>query len=90
MKIEIIGSHLCPDTLYALHKLKERNIEFDFLDLSASFLALKQYLDRRDTAQIFEPVKKSGRLGIPLFVIDDFPTFDLADLLKIIQAGQSI
>lgn len=30
MKITIIGSHLCPDTLYALNKLIDRKASVDF------------------------------------------------------------
>ena len=47
MKIIVIGSHLCPDTIYALCKLKENKIDFDFKDISSSFPALKEYLNIR-------------------------------------------
>lgn len=35
MKITVIGSRLCPDTLYALCRLREKNAEMDFRNLSA-------------------------------------------------------
>ena len=44
MKITVIGSHLCPDTLYALNRLSEANAEIDFKNLSASLSDLKVYL----------------------------------------------
>ena len=44
MKITVIGSHLCPDTLYALCRLREKNAEMDFRNLSASLPDLKAYL----------------------------------------------
>ena len=36
MKVTVIGSHLCPDTLYALNRLSEVKAEIEFKNLSAS------------------------------------------------------
>ena len=36
MRVTVIGSHLCPDTLYALNRLSEAKAEIDFKNLSAS------------------------------------------------------
>ena len=47
MKVTVIGSHLCPDTLYALNRLSEAKAEIDFKNLSASLAALKGYLALR-------------------------------------------
>lgn len=77
MKLSVVGSHLCPDTLFALHKLKEYQLDFDFMDISASFPALHHYLELRDSAAVYRQVKESGRIGIPLFIVDDIQTFDL-------------
>ena len=49
MKITVIGSHLCPDTLYALCKLKEAGADIDFQNLSASLPDLKAYLAVRES-----------------------------------------
>ena len=35
MKVTVIGSHLCPDTLYALNKLVEAKADITFQNLSA-------------------------------------------------------
>ena len=34
MKVTVIGSHLCPDTLYALQQLAAAGAEIDFKDIS--------------------------------------------------------
>lgn len=44
MKVTVIGSHLCPDTLYALNRLSEVKAEIEFKNLSASLPDLKAYL----------------------------------------------
>ena len=49
MKVTVIGSHLCPDTLYALNRLSEVKAEIEFKNLSASLPDLKAYLALRDS-----------------------------------------
>lgn len=51
MKLILIGSHLCQDTLYALNKLKDYKVEIDFQDISSSFPALKLFLNKREHDQ---------------------------------------
>ena len=81
MKIIVIGSHLCPDTIYALCKLKENKVDFDCKDISSSFPALKEYLNIRETNPIYEEVKNKGGLGIPCFLKDEKVTLNLDDIL---------
>ncbi|MGL4763938.1 MAG: hypothetical protein ACRC2N_02700 [Aeromonas sp.] len=81
MKIIVIGSHLCPDTIYALYKLKENKVDFDFKDISSSFPALKEYLNIRETNPMYEEVKNKGGLGIPCFLKGEKVTLNLDDIL---------
>ena len=71
MKITVIGSHLCPDTLYALCKLREANIDVDFQNLSASLPDLKAYLAVRESDPMYEAVRKNGGIGITCFIFED-------------------
>ena len=71
MKVTVIGSHLCPDTLYALNKLSEAKAEIEFKNLSASLPDLKAYLALRDSSPLYDAVKKNGGIGIPAFVLED-------------------
>ncbi len=83
MKVKLIGSHLCPDTLYALNKLKEKNADIDFQDISASFAALKDYLQVREKSTLYESVRNSVGIGIPYFELNDgTQTLDLNVVLK--------
>lgn len=82
MKITVIGSHLCPDTLYALCKLREKNADMDFKNLSASLSDLKAYLAVREGLDLYENVRKSGGIGIPYFELEDgTKTLDLDAVL---------
>ena len=71
MKVTVIGSHLCPDTLYALNKLVEAKADITFQNLSASLPDLKAYLALRESSPVFEGPKAKGSLGIPCFVRED-------------------
>ena len=83
MNITVIGSHLCPDTLLALCKLREAGIDVDFKNLSASLPDLKAYLSVRESDPLYEAVRKNGGIGIPAFVLEDGTvTLDLGDVLK--------
>ena len=83
MKVTVIGSHLCPDTLYALNRLSEAGAEIDFKNLSASLSDLKAYLALRESDPHYEAVKKNGGIGIPCFILEDGTvTRDLRAVLK--------
>ena len=59
MKITVIGSHLCPDTLYALNRLSEAKAEIDFKNLSASLSDLKVYLSLRQEDPAYADIRAS-------------------------------
>ncbi|ADL04384.1 glutaredoxin [Lacrimispora saccharolytica] len=83
MKITIIGSHLCPDTLYALNKLIAMKASVDFKNLSADLKDLKAYLAVRETEPAFEAVKSNGGIGIPFFILEDgTKTLNLNEVLE--------
>ena len=74
MKVTVIGSHLCPDTLYALNQLAANHVEIEFKNLSASLPDLKVYLAQRENNPLYEAVRANGGIGIPCFVLEDGST----------------
>ena len=70
MKVTVVGSHLCPDTLYALNRLVEAKADIDFKNLSASLPDLKVYLGLRDSDPMYEKIKEGGGIGIPCFILE--------------------
>ena len=71
MKVTVYGSHLCPDTLYAINLLKEKNIDLSFKNISAALGDLKDFLAIREGNPLFDEARKNGGAGIPLFVLED-------------------
>ncbi len=55
MKITVIGSHLCPDTLYALNQLAAAGAEVSFQDILSCHAALLTYLNIRETSELYAP-----------------------------------
>ena len=89
MKLTLIGSHLCQDTLYSLIKLKDCGAEIDFQDISSNFAALKTFMNIRETSPLFDEVKRCGGIGMPLFVLEDgTQTHDLAQVLACTKEGK--
>ena len=83
MKVTLIGSHLCPDTLYAINELAARKIKIQFKNLSASLADLKTYLALRESNPLYDAVKEEGIIGIPCFILEDgFTTLDLEEVLE--------
>lgn len=83
MKVTVIGSHLCPDTLYALYQLTANKAEIEFKNLSASLPDLKAYLAQRETNPLYAAVREKGGIGIPCFVLEDGrTTLDLDEVLR--------
>lgn len=83
MKVTLIGSHLCPDTLYAINELAARKVKIEFKNLSASLADLKAFLPLRESSPLFDEPKANGSIGIPCFILEDgFTTLELEDVLK--------
>lgn len=83
MKVTIIGSHLCPDTLAALNKLSAIGAELDFKDILSCHADLKEYLKLRDANDLYAEIRGTERLGIPCFVLENNElTMDINKVLE--------
>ena len=83
MKVTVIGSHLCPNTLYALNRLSAAGAEIDFKSISASLPDLRAYIALRENDPAYAQVRGTAKLGIPCFVLEDGTvTRELGDVLK--------
>lgn len=82
MKITVIGSHLCPDTLYALNRLYEAGVEVTFQDILSCHATLRAYLNLRETNDLYAEIRGTERLGVPCFQREDGSlTLELKDIL---------
>ncbi|HIW36105.1 MAG TPA: hypothetical protein IAA30_03915 [Candidatus Treponema faecavium] len=83
MKVTVIGSHLCPDTLAALNRLSEAGADVSFTDILSCHAALQEYLQIRESSPLYAEIRGTRRLGVPCFVREDgFMTLDIHDILN--------
>lgn len=74
MKLIIYGSDICGDCLDTkayLQEHAEKNIQYNYFDITKSTANLKRFLKLRDTMELFEDVRTGHTIGIPLFQFDD-------------------
>ncbi|WP_215508297.1 glutaredoxin [Peptoniphilus sp. EMRHCC_23] len=69
--MKIYGTDLCPDCLAAKKILDEKNIPYDYVDVTKNIADLKAFLQLRDTSPAFDEVKKAGNIGVPAFISED-------------------
>ena len=92
MRFQLVGSHMCPNTLYAIIKCKEAGVSFSFMDISSSLADLKRFLALHEHDEVYESLREisgkedymeSGRVGLPCFIFEDgFKTLDLETALN--------
>ena len=82
MQLTLMGSHYCPDTLAAMQALREKNVEYEFVDISGQLEGLKRFLNARDGNPLFAQALGKG-IGIPYFrFADGFETLELEQALE--------
>lgn len=69
--MKIYGTDLCPDCVAAKKILDEKNIPYDYVDITKDIADLKAFMRLRDTSPAFDAVKKAGNIGVPAFVSED-------------------
>ena len=81
-RITVYGSPLCPDTREALQLLDEKQVRYDFKNISGELANLKGFLAIRDTDEKFDGIRGKGGIGIPCFVLGNGAvSFDVKDVL---------
>ena len=96
MKVQIVGSHMCPGCVEILEEMKKRNVEVDFVNIFEDFHSLKYYLMLREQEDCYAEIRKqalqsdypeNGRLGIPCMILPDGRKFlDMDEALKALEA----
>lgn len=83
MKLIMYGSEICPDCVEANALLADMaHIQLDYRNISEDIFILKEFLAYRDQESIFHTVIEAGKVGIPLFILEDgTKTFDISDVI---------
>ena len=96
--LKVFGSPLCPHCVSCKEFLEKNNVAFEYIDITGSIRALKQFLALRDHSDAYDEAKKEGYIGIPTLVLEDGTIrFDYEEWLKeerisrteVVESGQS-
>ncbi|NRT75316.1 glutaredoxin [Clostridium beijerinckii] len=85
MKIIMYGAEICSDCVEAKAILeKHKDIELDYKNITESTTILKEFLSYRDNDKMFTNIVKEGKIGIPVFILENGKkTLDIFDYLDI-------
>ena len=50
--------------------LSQKNVAFDFIDITASMMNLKKFLRVRDTSEVHEMARQKHSVGVPCIMTD--------------------
>ena len=69
--IRIYGMPTCPYCDYVHAQIKDREQEFEYIDISQNISNMSAFTRLRDTSPVFDHCKAIGDVGIPAFVFED-------------------
>ncbi|MCR5587774.1 MAG: glutaredoxin [Lachnospiraceae bacterium] len=68
---KIYGSKMCPECIKCKVNFDKNDIKYEFIDITDSLKSLKEFLEIRDTEEIFVKVKQRKLIGIPYIIGED-------------------
>lgn len=74
-KIVVFGSKHWPDCEPMKEFLSENSVDYVYIDITDSMFNLKTFLKYRDNRAEFEEIRKGGRIGIPVIVVNNGEKF---------------
>lgn len=75
--LTLFVSSLCPYCPPAIAAVKEKNLDCEIVDITASMANLKRFLKERDFSEDFDEIVEENRVGVPALKRDDeFYFFD--------------
>lgn len=69
--IKVYGMKTCPDCSYIYNQIKDKDDEYEYVEIGEHVKHLKEFLITRDSNPIFKDCKANGSVGIPYFVLED-------------------
>lgn len=81
--MKVYGAEICIDCRNYKAIQKNRGFEAEYIDIVENTANLREFLQIRDTDELFAPQREHGGIGIPLFIREDgVKTFDIDEALS--------
>ena len=93
--IKVYGRKDCPDCVNCKNSLDENGVEYDYRDIGESLHDMAVFLKIRDTSDVYDEIKGTGKIGIPTIVMEDRTIIlDWEDYLqkqglRVVKSGQA-
>ncbi len=68
--IIVYGSKRCPDCVAAEKAFAEKNITYEYRDITENLSYLKEFLAIRDKSPVFDEIRSLKGIGIPCIIED--------------------
>lgn len=81
-KLTVYGTPLCKDCLAMKIIFGQKNVEYDYVNITGRSVDLGDFIRMRDQDSVFQSVKENGEIGIPFFVKEEKKTFDINEALS--------
>lgn len=81
MTIKLYGSQHWPGCPGVKEALLQKGVTFDYIEITDSMKAMKEFLKLRDTRDEFSIVRRVHAVGIPMLRIDDEIHLNITDEL---------
>lgn len=86
MKIKLYGSQHWPGCPGVKEALLQKNIEFDYVEITDSMKNLKEFIKLRDKDSAFAITKRVHAVGIPMLLIDGLVHLNITnDLIETLR-----
>ncbi len=66
----VYGTPICPDCAPIRAYLDSKGFEYDYVDITAHIMNLKEFLALRDSRSEFDAMRENGYVGIPVLVME--------------------
>lgn len=74
-RLTLFGSEHWPTCEPMKEFLSENNIEFTYVDITASMYNLKRFLKYRDKLDVFDNIRKKNMVGLPALMVNNGQKF---------------
>ena len=83
MKFKMYGMRSCIDCINAKKLLKEKNIDYELIEITKDTASMKEFFKLRDNLNEFAKIRQRSTIGVPFFVFEDGKmTFDVDEAIE--------
>jgi len=80
--ITVYGSLLCKDCMAMKIVFEKLHVDYRLINITGKSVDLHAFIVMRDQDIFFQPIRESGKVGIPFFTKGNLKSFDINEALS--------